>query len=96
MENLLLEKNQSNKTLKPPKLQKTPPKPSVSTEIKIAPLALVLKCNCCYKWSQMGNILVTNFEYLLLKFSLRRQSLCWWSFGGGVFFFLGCLAFLSP
>lgn len=51
MKNLFFENNQSNKTLKPPKLQKTPPKLSVSTEIKIAPLALVLKHNCCYKWS---------------------------------------------
>lgn len=57
MKNLLLENNQSNKTLKLPKLEKMPSKPSVSTEIKIAPLTLVLKHNCCYKGSQLGNIL---------------------------------------
>lgn len=29
--------------------KKCPPKPSVSTEITIAPLALVFEYNCCYK-----------------------------------------------
>lgn len=51
MKNFLLEKKKSSKqnSQTTQTSKNAPPKPSVSTKITIAPLALVFEYNCCYK-----------------------------------------------